>query len=138
MNVCSFIGNFTKEPEYAETKNGTASCRFTIAVNSTFKGADGERKTSFINCQAWRGSAETIYKYCKKGDKIAITGELSIDNYEKDGQKRQAVTVTVNSFDFLNSRKDAEEGTEPQKTTGKKGGGKKVSNAFDDDDDMPF
>ena len=59
MNKVFLIGNLTRDPELTETTSGVSICRFSIAVNRNYSGADGERKTDFFNCTAWRGLGET-------------------------------------------------------------------------------
>ena len=62
MNQVNLIGNLTRDPEITETSGGVKVCRFAIAVNRNYKGSDGERKTDYFNCVAWRGLAETVGK----------------------------------------------------------------------------
>lgn len=74
MNKVFLIGNLTRDPELSETGSGISVCRFSIAVNRDYTNADGERETDFFNCTAWRGIAETIARYCKKGTKSQYAG----------------------------------------------------------------
>ena len=113
MNNCNFIGNLSKDPVLTETSNGVSVATFTIAVQRRFANADGERVADFINCVAWRNQAENISKYCKKGDKIAVTGSLQVRNYEnKDGEKRYITEIIADSVEFIKLQKNGEKGEE--------------------------
>lgn len=106
------IGNLTRDPDYSETSSGVAVCRFSIAVNRRYTTANGERETDFFNVTAWRGLAETVAKYCKKGQKVAVIGTIQIRQYEaNDGSTRTSVEVVADEVEFLSSRSgDSENG----------------------------
>ena len=72
MNKIFLIGNLTRDPELSETNSGIAVCRFNVAVNRRWAG-DGEQQTDFFNVTAWRGLAETVARFCKKGNKVAVS-----------------------------------------------------------------
>ena len=97
MNKVYLIGNLTRDPELSETNSGVAVCRFGIAVSRRFaQGGDAERQTDFFNCTAWRGLAENVARFCKKGNKVAVVGSIQIRNFEDNsGQKRRAATRTA-------------------------------------------
>lgn len=102
MNQCNFIGNLTKDPELTTTTNGVNKVSFTIAVNREYKKDDGTSDVDFFNCIAWRGLADTINKFCKKGKKIFITGEMQNRSYEdNNGVKRYITELIVNKCQFL-------------------------------------
>lgn len=101
MNKIFLIGNLTRDPELSETNSGISVCRFSIAVNRRRTG-DGEQQTDFFNVTAWRGLAENVAHFCKKGNKVAVTGSIQIRQYEdRDGQKRTSVDVTADEVEFL-------------------------------------
>lgn len=106
------IGNLTRDPDYSETSSGVAVCRFSIAVNRRYTTANGERETDFFNVTAWRGLAETVAKYCKKGQKVAVIGTIQIRQYEaNDGSTRTSVEVVADEVEFLSTRSgDSENG----------------------------
>ncbi len=139
MNKVFLIGNLTRDPESRETPSGVAMCRFSIAVNRNYRNADGERQTDFFNCTAWRGQAETIARYTKKGNKVAITGSIELRDYEDNqGVRRTAVDIIVQDCELLTPRPsdsfdDAAE--EPRASAPKK---KPTLQAMDDDSDIPF
>lgn len=131
MNKVNLIGNLTRDPELTETASGTAVCRFSIAVGRNYSNGNGERETDFFNCTAWRTLAESIARYCKKGNKVALSGSIQMRTYEDNqGVKRTAVDVVVQEAEFLTPKSRDEE---PQKERQKKG-----LQAFDDDGDIPF
>ena len=118
MNKVYLIGNLTSDAELAETPSGVAVARFSIAVSRQYQDSNGERQTDFFNCVAWRGLAETIAKYCKKGSKVAVCGSIQLRNYEDNqGIKRQAVDIVVQDCEFLTPKQ--EELTENRKTSTK-------------------
>lgn len=137
MNKVFLIGNLTRDPELSETASGISVCRFAIAVNRRFSSADAERQTDFFNVTAWRGQAENIAKFTKKGSKVAVAGSIQIRNYEdSQGQKRTAVDVVADEVEFLSARNAAEsDGSDYSAPAPKK---KPVLQAFDDDSDIPF
>ncbi|MBQ9714155.1 MAG: single-stranded DNA-binding protein [Clostridia bacterium] len=139
MNKVFLIGNLTRDPELRETPSGVAMCRFGIAVQRPFSSADGERQADFFDCTAWRGLAETIARYTKKGNKVAVTGSIQIRNYEDNqGVKRNAVDIIVQDCEFLTPKSgdsfddaaDAPRSSAPKK--------KPTLQAMDDDSDIPF
>ena len=101
MNRIFLIGNLTRDPELSETQSGIAVCRFSIAVNRR-RTTEGEQQTDFFNVTAWRGLAENVAKFCQKGNKVAVVGNLQIRQYEdRDGQKRTSVDVNADEVEFL-------------------------------------
>lgn len=104
MNKVILIGRLTKEPEVKNTANGTAVTKFTLAVDRSFKDANGQRQTDFINCIAWRQTATFISSYFHKGSKIAVTGSIQTRNYDdQDGKKVYVTEVVVDEAEFVES-----------------------------------
>ena len=127
------IGNLTRDPELSETNSGVAVCRFSIAVNRRRASAEAEQQTDFFNVTAWRGLADTISRFCKKGNKIAVTGQIQIRTYEdREGAKRTSVDVVAEEVEFLSPKSNDEARTteEPKK--------KPALQSFEDDSDLPF
>lgn len=128
MNQFNFIGNLTKDPELTETSGGVKVCRFTVAVNRDYVGSDGNRKTDFFNCVAWRGLAETVAKYVKKGNKIFVSGSVETRDYEDSkGIKRTAHDYIASKVEFLTSRTSTEDDAANKKLQ-----------PINDDSDIPF
>ena len=141
MNKVFLIGNLTRDPELAETASGVARCRFSIAVNRNYRSGDGERQTDFFNCTAWRGQAETIARYTKKGNKVAIVGSIELREYEDNqGVRRTAVDIIVQDVEFLTPRaEDGFDSAEPApRSTSAAPKKKPTLQPMDDDSDIPF
>ena len=141
MNKVFLIGNLTRDPELTETPSGVAVCHFAIAVNRGYSSQDGERQTDFFNCTAWRGQAETIARYTKKGNKVAVSGSIQLRNYEDNqGVKRTAVDIVVQDVEFLTPK--AGEGFDEFDAAPRSAAPAKKKPALkaldDDDSDIPF
>ena len=138
MNKVFLIGNLTRDPELTETSSGTQICRFGMAVNRQYTSSDGERETDFFNVTAWRGTAENIARYCRKGHKVAVLGSVQIRSYEdRDGVKRTAVDIVAQDVEFLTQRAHDGDGGSNEPTSSRSGR-KPQLQAFDDDGDIPF
>ena len=97
-------GNLTRDPELRNTPSGASVCSFSVAVNRTYRGADGENKeeVSFIDCSAWGKLAEVINQYAKKGTGVLVSGRLSQRSFEdKTGAKRSRTEIVVEDFNFI-------------------------------------
>ena len=142
MNKIYLIGNLTRDPELVETASGVQRCRFTIAVNRNYKGADGERQADFFNCTAWRGLAETIARYTKKGTKVCVVGSVEMREYEDNtGARRTAVDVIVQDFEKLTPKQDDDssfDAEEPAPRSTAAPRRKPQLQPMDDDGDIPF
>ncbi len=108
MNKWCGVGRLTKDVELKTTSNETAYCNFTLAVDRRFKDANGERQADFINCVAWRQTAEFIKKYFHKGNRIGVCGSIQTRSYEKDGQKVFVTEVLVEEAEFVESQTKTE------------------------------
>ncbi|GAB2022841.1 single-stranded DNA-binding protein [Pseudolactococcus yaeyamensis] len=105
INNVVLIGRLTKDAELRYTPANQAVATFTLAVNRTFKNANGEREADFINVVVWRKTAENIANWAKKGALIGITGRLQSRNYEnQQGQRVYVTEVVADSFQMLESR----------------------------------
>lgn len=82
MNKVILMGRLTRDPELRQTQSGISSCRFSIAVNRNYKNQQGEYDADFINCTAWRQTAEFVNKYFAKGQMIAVEGTLRTGSYQ--------------------------------------------------------
>ena len=105
MNSICLMGRLTGDPELKTTQNGFSVTSFSVAVDRAFRSKDQERQTDFINCVAWRGTAEFISRYFRKGQRIALQGSLQSRNYTtNDGSKRTAYEVVVDNAFFCESK----------------------------------
>lgn len=107
LNIVALQGRLAADPEQRTTQNGTAVTSFSLAVQRNMKGSDGEYGTDWIDCVAWKGTAEFICKYFQKGQLMAVNGTLQTRSYEKDGVKRKATEVLVQNANFCESRRDS-------------------------------
>ena len=104
LNHITIMGRLTRDPELRRTQSGTAVTSFSLAVDRDFKGQDGEKETDFIDCVAWRGTAEFVSRYFAKGRMAVVDGRLQIRDYtDRDGNKRRAAEVVAESVYFGDS-----------------------------------
>ena len=101
------MGRLTAEPELRTTQNGISVCSFTVAVDRKYE-TNGKRETDFINCVAWRQTAEFISRYFHKGSMIAIDGSIQQRQYaDKNGNKRNAFEILVDNANFCGSKAES-------------------------------
>ena len=114
LNHITIMGRLTRDPEMRTTQSGVAVASFTLAVDRDFGGRDGgEKQTDFIDCTAWRHTAEFVSKYFSKGRMAVVSGRLQIDNYtDNDGNKRKAAKVIADNIYFGDSKKDSAAGSQ--------------------------
>lgn len=110
LNNVSVMGRFTKDPELRRTTSGTAVVSFTLAVDRDFKGQNGERETDFLNCVAWRGTAEFIANHFTKGSLASVSGRLQNRNFETtNGEKRTVTEIIAENIYFGGAKKESNE-----------------------------
>lgn len=108
LNKVVLGGRLTRDVELKQTTSGVSVCSFSIAVNRKYA-KEGEPQADFINCQAWRGTAEFISKYFRKGSSICITGSIQTRSWDdKNGQKRYETEVVADDATFVDSKNDAQ------------------------------
>lgn len=142
-NKVLLMGNLTRDIELRHTPGNQAVANIGLAVNRRYRAGDGEMKeeTTFVDCEAWGKTAETMSKYLHKGRPVFIEGRLKLDTWQdkNDGSNRSKLRVVVESFQFVDSREGGGGGG------GGSGGGGNYSNAGSSsdsngggDDDIPF
>jgi len=141
LNKILLHGRLTKDPELRQVGTDKLSlCNFTVAVDRPY--SKGETKADFIQCQAWRQTAEFISKYFSKGKLIVVEGMLNNNNYEKDGVKHYTYVVGVQNVSFGEGKGSSEGGQQEYTTSDSK-----VTTLYDvdlsefeelDDGDVPF
>jgi single-strand DNA-binding protein len=105
LNTIIIMGRLTRDPELRRTQNGTAVTSFTLAVDRDFKNPDGSRDTDFIDCVAWKGTAEMAAKYFAKGRMAAVKGRLQFRDWQdRDGNNRRSAEVIVDSVFFADNK----------------------------------
>ena len=145
INNVTLVGRLTKDVELKYTPSNVANVSFTLAVNRTFKNANGEREADFINCVIWRQSAENFANFVKKGALVGITGRIQTRNYENaQGQRVYVTEVVAENFQMLESRnqQQGQQQAQPQQAKQQQvnqpdpfAGGAPTSL---NDDDLPF
>ena len=109
LNKVILMGRFTRDPELRSTPQGIMTCSFSIAVDRNFVRQGEERKADFINCVAWRQTAEFISKYFRKGSMVALEGSIQTRSWDdQEGKKRYATEVIVNQVYFAESKRDSQ------------------------------
>lgn len=110
LNKVVLCGRLTADPELKQTQNGIAVVSFSLAVNRRFtRGADGQNNSQadFINCVAWRQTAEFISRYFKKGSSLCVTGSIQTRTWnDNTGAKRYVTEVVVDEAMFVDSRSE--------------------------------
>ena len=103
FNKVVLMGNLTRDPEVRTTPNGQSVASFGLAINRTWRGADGNQQesVSYIDCVAWGKTGEIIAQYVQKGRPLLVSGRLEQRSWEKDGQKHSKVEVVVEDFNFV-------------------------------------
>jgi single-strand DNA-binding protein len=103
FNKVILIGNLTRDPELRTTPSGQSVASFSLAVNRSWRNANGEQQEAvdYIDCNAWGKAGEIISQYMQKGRSILVSGRLQQRSWEQDGQKRSKVEVVVEDFNFV-------------------------------------
>lgn len=97
------MGNLTRDPELRNTPNGQSVCNFSLALNRSYKGSDGEwqEATDYVDVVAWGTLGERVAQYLTKGRPALVNGRLQSRSWEQDGQKRNKVEVIAQDVTFL-------------------------------------
>lgn len=141
FNKVVLMGNLTRDPETRNTPSGQSVTNFSLAVNRTWKGADGQQQeaVSYIDCVAWGKPGEIIAQYLTKGRPVLVSGRLDQRSWDdKDsGQKRSKVEVIVEDFNFVDSGNAGGDST-PRATSSASTTNKKADVQIDDVSDQPI
>lgn len=110
LNHIIIMGRMVRDPELRRTQSGISVCSFTLACDRDFKSKDGgEKETDFIDCVAWRSTAEFVCKYFTKGRMMAVEGRLQLRDWvDKEKNKRRSAEIQVDSAYFADSKKEQE------------------------------
>ena len=129
-------GRLTADPELKKTQGGISVTTFSVAVNRRGKDA----VTDFITVTAWRGVAENVVQYLRKGSCVCVEGEIHNRKWtDPQGNKRYATEVDADSVIFVDSKKEtgspaSASGTEPAPTTNFQPEFRELG----DDEELPF
>lgn len=113
-NHIVLVGRLVADPELRQTQDGTPVTSFRIAVNRP-KGRSGQEQTDFFGVSVWRQRAEAAAKYLQKGRPVLVSGRLQIREYtDREGNKRTAVEVSADDFQFMDSKPVGDNGGSPR------------------------
>ena len=101
INHVVITGRLTKDPEIRKTQSNLSVCSFTVAVNRRMKNEQGEYDADFINCVAWRQSADFLGQYGKKGDIVSVEGMIQTRNYEGKTGKVYITEIVADSVQLI-------------------------------------
>lgn len=104
LNQTVIVGRIVRDPELRETENGNKITNITLAVPRSFKNVNGEYETDFISCVLWKGVAENVVEYCKKGDLVGLKGRIQTRTIEVEDNKKQVMEVVAEKVTFLSSK----------------------------------
>lgn len=113
LNIVFAIGRLTRDPEMRALPSGVQVCSFSLAVNRTFKGKDGEKQeqTEFINVVVFGKQADTSAQYLRKGSEALVEGRLQTRSWEKDGAKQYRTEIVADRIQFGNRPGNGQNGT---------------------------
>jgi len=109
LNKVLLIGNLTRDPDVRMMSNGRPVCNFGLALNRNYKDSEGNRKeeVTFVDVECFGPRAEAVAKFFTKGRSIFVEGRLKLDQWEsKEGEKRSAIRVVLDNFEFVDSKQD--------------------------------
>lgn len=132
MNKVVLTGRLVRDAELSYiTSTSTPKMSFSIAVERNYQKDKNNKKVDFINCEQLGKHVENLCQYVTKGKQILVEGELNIDNYEKDGEKRSFTKVKVDRLEFLsNTTTEKKTNTDTLEFTD--------FQEVNDDEDIPF
>lgn len=110
LNHIVVMGRLTRDPELRYTQSQLPVASFTIAVDRDYSGKDGgEKQTDFIDCVAWRQTAEFVSKYFSKGSMAVVSGRLQLRDWtDRDGNKRRSAEIVADSVYFGESKRNSD------------------------------
>ena len=108
LNRVILIGRTTRDVDFRRTSSGTPVATFTLALDNRFVLKDGKPTTDFINCVAFGKLGELAEKYYKQGIKLVIEGRIQTSKYDKDGTTKYSTNIVVESAEFAESKKAAD------------------------------
>lgn len=107
LNKTILGGRLTSDIELKQTPSGVSVCSFTLAVNRRYQKEGEQQQTDFINCVAWRNTAEFISRYFRKGSSLCIVGNIQTRTWtDQNNQKRYATEVIVDEALFVDSKSE--------------------------------
>ena len=139
INMVALMGRLTFEPEIRTTPSGVSVMRFQIACDRSYQKSGQDRQADFIDCVAWRQTAEFISRYFHKGSMIAVEGTLQTSSYtDKNGNQRKQVEVLANNVSFCGSKSETGSAAGSQANPNYSSADNSDFDEIPDDDDLPF
>ncbi|MGM9574649.1 MAG: single-stranded DNA-binding protein [Oscillospiraceae bacterium] len=149
LNHITIMGRLTRDPDLRYTQSQTPVASFTLAVDRDYGSRDGgEKQTDFIDCVAWRSTAEFVSKYFQKGSMAVVSGRLQIRDWtDREGGKRRSAEVVVDNMYFGESKRreggEVRSETRPAYNSSYESvspsmGASAFSELGDDDGELPF
>lgn len=133
LNHITIMGRMVREPELRYTQQNTPVVSFTLAVDRDFQSGGSEKQTDFIDCVAWRNTAEFVSKYFHKGSMAVVAGRLQMRNWtDKHENKRTSAEVVADNIYFGDSKKANTGNSQADYTA------PTMSEIDDSDGDLPF
>lgn len=117
INNCSFVGVAVRDPELRYTPSNTAICTISMALNSSWKDASGEKReeVAFIDLDAWGKLGEIVNQYLRKGEKFAVTAKVRQETWQdKEGNKRSKIKFTIQDFMLLGDKRGQQNDSQQQ------------------------
>lgn len=110
FNQVTLMGNLTKDPELSTTPGGQSVGKFSLALNRSYKGSDGnwQESTDYVDIVCWGNLAERNKEYLSKGRPVLVSGRIQSRSWEQDGQKRSKVEVVASDVVYLGSKENKE------------------------------
>lgn len=144
VNKVILVGNVGKDPEIRHLEGGTPVANFSLATSETYTNRNGEKvtQTEWHNIVVWRGLAEVVEKYVKKGAQLFIEGKIRTRSWDdKDGNKRYTTEIVADTLQMLGKR--TETGGESTPNSGSAGSYSPSTSADmpsmpEPEDDLPF
>lgn len=113
INNVSLMGRLTYTPELKSTGTGVSVTNFQLAVDRKYTPAGQEKQADFIDCVAWKQTAEFVCRYFQKGSMLALEGSIQTRDFnDKQGNQRKAVEVVASNISFCGSKNDSQSLTE--------------------------
>lgn len=140
VNKVILVGNVGRDPETRHLDKGVSVSRFSLATTESYTSKTGEKvsNTEWHNIVAWRGLADVVEKYVKKGSQLYIEGRLRTNMYEKDGVKHYATEINADTLQLLGKREGQSEVSGQQAQTEQLQSVSEPDFSQPEEDDLPF
>ncbi len=147
VNKVILIGNVGADPEVRYLDGGVAVANLRLATTESYKNKNGEKvdQTEWHNIVLWRGLAEIVEKYVKKGMRLYIEGRIRTRSWDdQNGVKRYTTEIYADNMQMLSFRQDTGENggmnrsSRNYETPASSPAASEESQATDDSDDLPF